>query len=74
MLLWNCKFYLVLLTNDQNHQQTGTDVTHKMTIPTEYQEFSAALEIDFSKTRKRNFGHEKKEKNNFVLHRKREMN
>jgi hypothetical protein len=28
--------------NDKNHQQTEPDVTHKMTIPTEYQEFSAA--------------------------------
>jgi hypothetical protein len=37
--------------NDENHQQTKPDVTHKMTIPTEYQEFSAALEIDFSKKR-----------------------
>ena len=45
--------------NDQNHQLTGTDVTHKMTIPTEYREFSAPLEIDFSKKRKWNFGHKK---------------
>jgi hypothetical protein len=59
VLLWNCQSYLVLLSNDQNHQQIGTDVTHKMTIPTEYQEFSAALEIDFSKKCKRNFGHKK---------------
>jgi hypothetical protein len=33
-----------------------------MTIPTEYQELNAALEIDFSKKRKRNFGHKKKAK------------
>jgi hypothetical protein len=59
--------------NDENHQQTKPDVTHKMTIPTEYQEFSAALEIDFSKKPKRNFGHKKKAKNNLVLHRKREI-
>jgi hypothetical protein len=48
--------------NDQNHQQTGTDVTHEMTIPTEYREFSAALEIDFSKKHKRNFGQKKETK------------
>ncbi len=40
---------LVLFINDENHQQTEPDVTHKMTIPTEYREFSAALEFDFSK-------------------------
>jgi hypothetical protein len=51
-----------MLTNDQNQQQTGTDVIHKMTIPTEYQEFSAALEIGFSKSCKRNFGHKKNTK------------
>jgi hypothetical protein len=29
--------------------KTEPDVTHKMTIPTENQELSAALEFDFSK-------------------------
>jgi hypothetical protein len=48
--------------NDQNYQQTGTDVTQKMTTPTEYREFSAALEIDFLKRRTTNFGHMKKGK------------
>jgi hypothetical protein len=42
-----------------------------MTIPTEYRELSAALEIEFSKKCKTNFGHEKKI--NFVLLRKREI-
>ncbi len=48
--------------NDKNYQQTEPDVTHKMTIPTEYQELSAALEFNFSKKRKMNFGHKKKAK------------
>jgi hypothetical protein len=49
VLLWNWNSNLVLLMNDENHQQTEPGVTHKMTIPTEYQELSAALEFDFSK-------------------------
>jgi len=49
VLLWNWNSNLMLLMNDENHQQTKPDVTHKMTIPTEYRELSAALEFDFSK-------------------------
>jgi len=49
VLLWNWNSNLVLLMNDKNYQQTKPDVTHKMTIPTENQELSAALEFDFSK-------------------------
>ncbi len=48
VLLWNWNSNLMLLMNDENHQQTKPDVTHKMTIPTEYRELSAALEFDFS--------------------------
>jgi hypothetical protein len=48
--------------NDENHQQTKPDVTHKMTIPTEYRELSAALKNNFSNKCKMNFGHKKKAK------------
>ena len=59
--------------NDENHQQTEPDVTHKMTTPSENQELSAAYEFDFSMKPKMNFGHKKKQKNHFVLFKEREI-